>query len=50
MQFNEIMLFDFEELLFMVDGNNNIKFDEKLLKKMNQPLVLELIHQKGTQL
>lgn len=34
LQFNEIMLFDFD-LHHMIDPNGDIKFDDKLLKKMN---------------
>ena len=34
MQINEIILFDFD-LPHIIDSNNKIEFDEKLLKKMN---------------
>ena len=46
MQFNEIILFDFD-LPYMLKSYNEIKFDNKLLEIMKQPLILEVIHQRG---
>ena len=45
MQFNEIILFDFD--LEHMLSYNKIKFDSGLLEKMNQPLIFEVIHQRG---
>ena len=46
MQFNEIILFDFD-LPHTLDSNDEIKFDKKLVELMRQPLMLEVIHQRG---
>jgi hypothetical protein len=46
MQFNEIILFEFD-LPHEVDSNNGIKFDKELSAHMKQPLILEVIHQRG---
>ena len=46
MQFNDIILFDFD-LPHTLNSNNEIKFDNKLLELMKQPLILEVIYQRG---
>ena len=46
MQFNEIILFDFDQE-HMLHSYNKIKFDSGMLAKMNQPLIVEVIHQRG---
>jgi len=46
MQFNEIILFDFD-LEHTLHPYNKVKFDSGLLEKMNQPLIFEVIHQRG---
>ena len=49
MQFNEIFLFDFD-LPHEVNSKNEIKFDNHLLKRMKQPLIMEVIHQRGNRI
>ena len=49
MQFNEIFLFDFD-LPHEVNSKNEIKFDKHLLKRMKQPLIMEVIHQRGNRI
>ena len=39
MQFNEVILFDFD-LPHKICSKDEIKFDRKLLEKMKQPLIL----------
>jgi len=46
MLFNEVILFEFD-LPHELNSNNEITFDRELVQHMKQPLVLEVIHQRG---
>lgn len=49
MQFNEVMLFDFD-FPHEINSDNQIQLDKQLFERMKQPLILEVIHQRGNKI